>query len=270
MLGSAMRVEIRDSGEPTTDAVQRQLQRMLASKIFANAARSSKFLRFGVESALAGTNAVNEYSIGVDVFERDSSFDPRVDPIVRVHARRLRAKLAQYYQTDGAEDPIDIQLPLRSYIPVFKSREPGAPWSKHSLTLQPDSRGQASIAVFPFVNLTPEKHSDYFAEGLTREVTYSLANGRNWRIVSWTAGERRPDVHEIPRQLNVQAALSGTLRKAEKRLRVSAELLSVPGGTVLWSRMYEVEVEGVISTQEKIARAICEALCRQLEALARG
>src|SRR3954465_14796767 len=104
-----MRAEIYDREEPSPDAVQRQLQRVLESKVFAIAPRLSKFLRFGVESALAGTNPVNEYSIGVDVFERDNSFDPRVDPIVRVHARRLRSKLAQYYETVGLEDRIEIQ-----------------------------------------------------------------------------------------------------------------------------------------------------------------
>jgi serine/threonine-protein kinase len=260
-----MRVEIRDR-EPTAETVQRHLQRMLASKVFANAPRLSKFLRFGVESALAGASTVNEYSIGVDVFERDSSFDPRLDPIVRVHARRLRSKLAEYYDTDGVDDRIEIHLPLRCYIPVFRQREPRGLPSPLLRPIQGDSRARPSIAVFRFANLTPEKNGDYYAEGLTREVIHSLTKGKDWRIVSCTAYERRPDVQDIGRQLDAQLALSGTLRKSEKRLRVSAELLSILDGTVLWSDMYEVEVENVISTQEKIASAICQAVIRQLAA----
>jgi serine/threonine-protein kinase len=261
-----MRFEIRDDAEPTAMfyAVQRQMERMLASKVFANAARLSKFLRFGVESALSGAKTVNEYSIGVDVFERDVNFDPRVDPIVRVHARRLRSKLAEYYATEGADDPIEIQLPLRRYIPVFRQREPDAMRPKSAFPIPPASRGKPSIAVFRFLNLTPDRNGDYFAEGLTREVVHSLADCNDWRVVSCASDHHRPDGHGSPPQLNVQASVSGTIRKAEKRIRVSAELLSVPDGTVLWSHMYEVEPEGVISTQENIARSICEAVGRRL------
>jgi serine/threonine-protein kinase len=241
---------------------------MLSSRVFASSARLSKFLVYIVEAALAGKKAANEYLIGVEVFKRDKNFDPRVDPIVRVHARRLRSKLAQYYETEGVDDTVDIHVPLRTYIPVFRCRPRRAPVSTQSsgITSQPHPLVQ-SVAVFPFVNLSNERAEDYFVDGLTREVIHALSRVKNLRVVAWTAQERRPHVHDIARQLQVQAALRGTLRGVENGLRISAELIGIPDGTVLWSQMYEVRPENVIATQEMIARAICEALSHELEHL---
>ncbi|MCP5119424.1 MAG: hypothetical protein GY953_52145, partial [bacterium] len=72
----------------------------------------SRFLRFTVEKALAGHGSeLKEYSIGLEVFDRLDSYDPRTDPIVRVEARRLRSKLASYYAEEGAGDKVVIELP---------------------------------------------------------------------------------------------------------------------------------------------------------------
>ena len=91
---------------PSVDDVHRQLDRMLASAIFANAGRMSRFLKFVVEKTLAGeAERLKEYVIGVEVFDRDVDYDPRVDAIVRVEAARLRAKLAEYYAGEGRADP---------------------------------------------------------------------------------------------------------------------------------------------------------------------
>ena len=72
-----------------------QLDRILASDVFANADRMSRFLRFVVERALAGeSDQLKEYVVGIEVFGRDDRYDPRLDSIVRVEARRLRTKIS--------------------------------------------------------------------------------------------------------------------------------------------------------------------------------
>jgi len=77
-------------------------------------------LRFVVEETLGGQGAsLKEYSLGTQVFDRGEAFDPRMDPIVRVQARNLRTRLAQYYAGPGAADGIAIELPKRTYVPVF-------------------------------------------------------------------------------------------------------------------------------------------------------
>lgn len=114
--------------EPTAEEIRRQLDRILASDGFANADRMTGFLRYVVERSLAGESGqVKEYAIGVDVFGRNGDYDPRLDSIVRVEARRLRAKVDEYYQHAGADDPIVIRLRRGSYVPAFERRAAAAP-----------------------------------------------------------------------------------------------------------------------------------------------
>jgi adenylate cyclase len=107
-------------------SVRQQLDLILASGPFFNARRPSQFLRFIVESTLAGEgNRIKEYLIGVEVFARPSDYDPKDDPIVRIEAGRLRKKLAEYYTGPGANDPVVIELPKGGYVPVFQPRMNG-------------------------------------------------------------------------------------------------------------------------------------------------
>jgi TolB-like protein len=109
---------------PSEADVRRQLERLLASAVFANAGRMSRFLKFVVEKTLAGEGErLKEYVVGVEVFDRDTSYDPRVDSIVRVEAARLRSKLAEYYAGDGRGDAIVLTLPKGGYAPFIKLEE---------------------------------------------------------------------------------------------------------------------------------------------------
>src|SRR2546428_3377074 len=111
------------SPDAAPEVVRRQLDKLLASDWFARSGRMRRFLQFGVERALAGTgNEVKEYLVGVEVYDRAPDYDPRVDPIVRVEARRLRAKLDAYYASAGKDDSVLIQFPKGAYTATFVAR----------------------------------------------------------------------------------------------------------------------------------------------------
>jgi Tol biopolymer transport system component len=98
--------------------IEAQLRRILESSIFVGAARSRQFLEFCISRAMRGeANQLKETTIAVEVFLRPADYDPKIDPIVRVHARRLREKLELYYRTTGADDPIKIEIPKGGYVP---------------------------------------------------------------------------------------------------------------------------------------------------------
>ena len=108
---------------PTTEMIRLSLRKILASDLFARSSRQSRFLRFTVEETLAGRGSdLKQYVIGLKVFDRPYSFDPESDPIVRIGAVRVRAKLKAYYETEGREDSIVIEFP-RGYMPVFRWRQ---------------------------------------------------------------------------------------------------------------------------------------------------
>ncbi|MDA2929903.1 hypothetical protein MYX84_08150, partial [Acidobacteria bacterium AH-259-O06] len=105
-------------------AAREELEKILASQHFAHAERSSLFLRFIVERAIQGeADTLKEYVLGLEVFDRKDSFDQRTDPVVRVGARRLRARLNAYYETEGRDDPILIECKKGSYVPTFQRRD---------------------------------------------------------------------------------------------------------------------------------------------------
>ncbi len=121
--GSNGQAVARPREAPSPEAVRKQLDRICSSGLFKRATQASRFLCFTVERTLAGkTGDLKEYSIGLEVFDRPTSYDPRTDPCVRVGAGKLRDKLAVYYRTVGAGDPIIIDLPKGAYVPVFEFR----------------------------------------------------------------------------------------------------------------------------------------------------
>ena len=103
--------------------VRAQLARILESSGFVHSERMRQFLRFVVERSLERESGrLKESVIGVEVFGRAPDYDPKVEPIVRIEARRLREKLQEYYEKQGSQDPVVIQLPKGGYVPTFEMR----------------------------------------------------------------------------------------------------------------------------------------------------
>src|ERR1041385_9221932 len=103
--------------------VHAQLARILASRHFARTTRLARLLRFVVERTLDGRAAeLKEYSIAIPVFAKPESFDPRLDAIVRVQARAMRARLEAFYASEGGDDEMVIRCEAGSYVPSFEHR----------------------------------------------------------------------------------------------------------------------------------------------------
>ena len=187
-----------------------------------------RFLRFSVEESLAGNDGrLKEQIIGTEVFDRRSEYDPRIDPIVRVEARRLRAKLKAYYASLGRGDSIMIGLPKGAYLPFFKTRAAAPQGSRTSLIAASGSAPapRKSIAVLPFANMMQGADDDYFSDGLTEELIHLLTRIPILRVVAWSSTSklrgREADLAGIRRQLRVGSVLRGSVRRTHERVRVS-------------------------------------------------
>jgi predicted ATPase len=111
-----------------TERVRAHARHVLDSESFSKAHSLRRFLAYVVDETLAGrADTLKEYAIGVEVFGRGEGFDPRADTIVRVQARRLRSKLAQYYAVSGHPDGLAIHVPTGSYLPRFREVPVAAP-----------------------------------------------------------------------------------------------------------------------------------------------
>ena len=113
-----------NSLESNQKAISHQLELILASPDLNATQQQIALLKFVVNQALAGqVLEIKEYNVAVEVFGRGPSFNPRNDPIVNIQIDILRRKLARYYKNTGKNDPIRIDFPKGSYVPVFKKQK---------------------------------------------------------------------------------------------------------------------------------------------------
>jgi len=119
---------MRVTTKPNPDEVLGQLERILASADFAACPRSRGFLGYVVRARLEGRESeISQHAIAGEVFQRNGSFDPTTDPIVRMQAGRVRRALEHYYLNEGADDPVLIALSKGTYVPSLQYRECGPP-----------------------------------------------------------------------------------------------------------------------------------------------
>ncbi len=236
---------------PSDDDVAIQIERILASRWFLRSERLCRFIRFSANHALGGgTERLKEYLVGVEVFDRGPAYDPRIDPIVRVEARRLRAKLKAYYASAGRDDQLRIEFPKGSYSPVFRLRP------SRQMKLKPAS--DSAIAVSPFVNFTNSTSNESFCEGLTEELIHHLAQVPGLQVVVDHRGSPGVDYGKnlkLPRGVK-KWNLRGSIRGAQGNLRIVVQLIETASGAYVWSETYEHAIGDILSAQEDIAEAV--------------
>jgi TolB-like protein len=285
--------------DPRPEEIRAQLERMVASEGFANADRMSGFLRYVVERALAGeSDRVKEYVIGVEVFGRDERYDPRLDSIVRVEARRLRTKLDEYYAREGADDEVIIKMRRGSYAPYFERRsgateaagQPGqttpsraqwrpgfaalavllvtipavfAGWRAGLLTSVGRTAPVVTIAVLPFTQYSTDTANELLAARLTDGVTAELARIRTVHVTSRTSAQqfanvRRP-LREIAKALNADVVIEGSVLTEGGRVRVSTRLVDPMSDRKFWVKDFAAPLSELDELQRRIATTVAKA-----------
>jgi len=275
------------------EQVTTQLDRILASKGFANAGRLSRLLRYVVERTLAGeADQLKEYAVGVEVFDRDDNYDPRLDSIVRVEAGRLRSRLEEYYNGEGAADDVRIVLPRGGYSAQFERRsEPLIPplvlesaktsrawrtwalvagavalvaaiaaWSLGSQTRS----GATSIAVLAFEQYSSSGEDESVAAQLTDGVTSELARLGTLSVVSHTsamqfAGARKP-LREIAAALDTDVVMEGSIENNPDGIVVVARLVNARTDRKMWVESFPGQASDIPGLNRRIAAAVSAAV----------
>lgn len=265
--------------ESEASTIQAELSRILSSDLFVRSDRQSRFLRYSVEETLTGgASRLNQFVIGVEVFDRDASFDPAIDSIVRVEAGRLRAKLREYYTSIGSADVVGIELPKGSYAVNFQMDRNASVHGDASNQASEDMSGSSSqnthtqenplIAVLPFDNLSGEPEQEYFVDGITEDLITDLSKVPGLGVIArnstFTYKNKAIKVQQIAQELGAAYVLEGSVRKAGSRIRINAQLVTTKDGKHLWAERYDRELDDIFSVQDDVVKKIVSALSKAL------
>ncbi len=282
--------------EPNTQQVRGELDRILASRVFAGSTRLRRFLRFVVERTLAGDGErLKEYVLGVEVFDRSTDYDPRMDSIVRVEAARVRIKLDEYYGGEGAADTVLIRIHKGRYAPTFTERAAsgaagvlhaevarhasqrswkiavlalgavllvaaGAAWRFASTPADP----RIAIAVLPFAPYGADAADQTFATRLTERVTAEFVRRSGFVVVASTSARevaaRGGPLSDVARALGAEVLLEARLLRENGALVAEARLVRGSRNEKLWVAGIRGTEADVDDLARRIVAAATEAL----------
>jgi TolB-like protein len=245
--------------------IREELDRILSNPAFKNSGVLSGFLKFVVDETLAGRHhEIKEYSIGVNVLSRNTNFNPQLDPIVRMHAGRLRRALKEYYYETGKKDEIRIEIPKGNYIPLFYSQKK---FENNEIAEKINqARNRPVVAVLPFRNISKDPSRDFFADGLGEQLTTDLSQFHDLSVISYyssrQAAAKTIDVKEAATLLDAKYIVTGSIQNDKKHLRIQVQLIIVNSGEQLWAKAFEHSntASGLFEIQNEIVKSILTAI----------
>jgi len=249
-------------------AIRDQLDRIIRSGPFRRSHRRQRFLKHIVTEMLAGRcDRLTGYNLAVEIFERPQTFDPAVDPFLRIEAARLRDKLHEYYRTEGQRDLIRIDLPKGTYTPEIEFLQ---------TTIQqgftPAEEGSVpSLAVLSFDDLSGHKTLGYLGDGVAEDIITALARFPDLAVVargsSFAYKGKTVDLRQVGKELGVGYVLEGSVRKDGNNLRIVAQLIDTRRGEHVWAERFDRSGTDPWALQDEITSMIVSALTGEKGAL---
>jgi len=130
--------------------------------------------------------------------------------------------------------------------------------------LPPNSSSNKSIAVLPFVNMSPDTENEYFSDGITEEIINALTTVKGLKVIARTSSfafkNKNIDVRTIGDQLGVNTVLEGSVRKVKNKVRITAQLISTNDGTHLWSKNFDRDLENIFALQDEVSLLIADQI----------
>lgn len=260
--------EIYTSENPSEQEIRAELERILQSSLFLQSDRLGRFLRFAIENALAGeTDLLKEYVIGTEVYDRKPPYHPSQDSIVRTEARRLRAKLKEYYEIEGKRNPVFIYFRPGTYVPSFRRNDAVQASPSREISSNGDfgdllvKGAGVALAVLPFVDLSSRPLSAMCAQGLTDEVIHNLTRTDGIRVIARPSHpqlvESPYDIPSLSEKFGLTNVLEGTVREDGNRLIITIKVLGSDGFQLSSHRFETIaDREALALVQEQIATAV--------------
>ena len=268
-----MAVNPRNSlSETDQKAIREQLDRLLRSRLFQRSRRRRRFLEYIVRETLAGrSHGLTGYSLALEVFGRPDTFDPVVDPVVRVEAARLRDKLREYYSGDGQRDPIRIELPKGTYAPQIEVGQESRVDRRRGPPTREVASGFPSVAVLSFDDLSANQNLGYLGDGVAEDIITALSRFPDMRVVargsSFAYKGKVADLRQVGEELGVGYVLEGSVRTDGDKLRIVAQLIDTKSGEHIWAERFDKSGADPWALQDQVTDMIVSALTGEKGAL---
>ena len=260
--------------ESDQKAIRQQLDRILHSGPFHQSQRRQRFLEYLVNETLAGRGErLKGYNVALEVFDRPETFDPTVDPLVRIEAARLREKLREYYGADGQSDPIRIDLPKGTYTPQIEFRHEGAPRiaRQEAPPTQEVSSTVPSVAVLPFDDLSADQNLGYLGDGVAEDIITALSRFPDLVVVarssSFAYKGKAVDIRQVGKELGVGYVVEGSVRKDGDKLRIVSQLIDTKNGEHVWAERFDRSGTDPWALQDEVTGMIVSAMTGETGAL---
>ena len=180
--------------------------------------------------------------------------------------RQVRGKIEVAYEDLGERQLKNIAEPVRVYRVAIDRETDDRPASSFeaSIGLDISVPDVPSIAVLPFANMSADPEQEFFSDGITEDIITALSKIPDLLVIArnsaFTYKDRAVDVKQVGREQGVRYVLEGSVRKAGKRVRVTAQLVDAANGHHLWAERYDRDLEDIFAVQDEITREVVIAL----------
>lgn len=255
----------------TSPEIRAELQRVLDSSQFDASERNRRFLEYVIEEKLAGrAGRIKAYTIATQVFGRDVNFDPQLDPVVRMEARRLRRSLERFYLTDGKNSSLRIAMPKGGYVPEFRHLTIEDTFNVRAIALQSPGTPSpeacvASVTVTTFDAEGDESIFLHFNRGFTDQLVVGLSRFGEISVFEQGAirrGEPARPRHWLQAESGIDFVLGGSTALFDGVLNIKAMLTLASTGRVIWARTFERKLGSgdLLQIRDDVANMIVRAL----------
>ena len=245
---------------PVSEDISHQLELILSSPDFKATPQQIALLKYVVGKTLAGNvDYIKGYTIATEVFGRSVDFDQNTDPIVSIQAARLRQALNRYYQGGGKNDPLRIDIPKGSYVPVFTMRTQPLATVVGADTPEPPVQAKAgrywpTVLVQSVQNVSSDPALDTFGIGMGAELADELNRYPDIRVMTRASSHRQT----TDDQISPSFVINGSVRSDSEFIKLIVTLIDARSNRQIWSSSCRSELGNgsIIAFQERAARML--------------
>lgn len=221
-----------DKSKFSEESILKELDAILSWPQLRASETLARFLKFVVNETINGRAfEIKEYTIGLNVFKRPTTFNPQKDAIVRISGGRLRRLLSRYYESKEKEPRLRISIPKGTYVPVFEE------YADDNYMSRRDGANKIAVAVLPFWNMSERQNMDNFVDGLGEMLMRYLAGRDEFDVIAYRSLQPHFNQASVNlfEKIDAQYFVTGNIHFTDTGVELSVQVIFALGLRLVWS-----------------------------------